>query len=267
MQKEWQVVRELPYVDVPPLPVVKKVPSVARVDRQDEELVVQKSAFKNRAPLQSDEKAKDLIQNALKNPISITTEDLLNVSEPMRQELRKLLTKKRLENKSVTFALEVEMHDNVDSAQSEELGVVEVNSIHIDKLPSATYKILAEDTDSVPKGGLVISDPVVQYLSTLQPGEKLKSIIVARESQSLRAVYPLINNVGEAESLLDGGLQIVSMSNAVAVELEVTWNPDIADAECKQNPGGDIGFGKECAILVWTCHCVFESACHGETSL
>ena len=32
-QKEWQVVRELPYVDVPPLPVVKRVLSVARVDR------------------------------------------------------------------------------------------------------------------------------------------------------------------------------------------------------------------------------------------
>ena len=49
-QKEWQVVRELPYVDVPPLPVVKRVPSVARVDRQNEELVVQEPGFKNRAP-------------------------------------------------------------------------------------------------------------------------------------------------------------------------------------------------------------------------
>ena len=63
--------------------------------------------------------------------------------------------------------------------------MVEINSIHIDKLLSATYEIMAEDTDEVPKGGLVISDPVVQYLSTLQPGEKPKSIIVARESQSL----------------------------------------------------------------------------------
>ena len=50
-QKEWQAVRELPYVDVPHLPVVKKVPSVARVDRQDEELVMQEPGFKNRAPL------------------------------------------------------------------------------------------------------------------------------------------------------------------------------------------------------------------------
>ena len=83
------------------------------------------------------------------------------MSEPMRQELRKLLIKKRLENKSVTFVSEVKMHKDVDSAQSQELGVVGVNSIHIDKLPSATYEIMAKDTDGEPRGGLVISDLVV----------------------------------------------------------------------------------------------------------
>ena len=48
-----------------------------------------------------------------------------------------------------------------------------------------------EDMDGMPKGSLVISDPVVQYLNTLQPEENLKLIVVARESQSLQAVYPL----------------------------------------------------------------------------
>ena len=81
-------------MDVPPLSFVKRVPSVARLDEREKELVVQKPGFKNRAPLQSDEKAKELIQNVLKNSISITIEDLLNISKPMCQELRKLLTKK-----------------------------------------------------------------------------------------------------------------------------------------------------------------------------
>jgi hypothetical protein len=49
-QREWQVVGELPYVDVPPLPVVKRVPSVAKLDEREEELVVQEPGFKNRAP-------------------------------------------------------------------------------------------------------------------------------------------------------------------------------------------------------------------------
>ena len=65
-------------MDVPPLSFVKRVPCVARPDEQEEELVVQEPGFKNKAPLQSDGKAKELIQNVLKNSISITTEDLLN---------------------------------------------------------------------------------------------------------------------------------------------------------------------------------------------
>ena len=61
----------------------------------------------------------------------------------------------------------------------------------------------------------------------MAPGEKPKTVIVASESQGLRAVYPMINNVGEVESLLDGGSQIVSMSKKVAEDLEIPWDPDI----------------------------------------
>lgn len=228
-----KITGELPYVDVPPLPYVARVPKVlARESYNEKEVDVpmtEEPGFRNRAPLQADEKAKELVKNALRNPISITTEDLLNVSEPMRQELRKLLTKKRLENKSVSFATEVDIMEEGDLIDFREPLVQErtVNEINIDKLPSANYEVTTEDMDGVPKGSLVISDPVVQYLSTLQPGEKPKTIIVARESQGLRAVYPMINGVGEVESLLDGGSQIVSMSKAVAVELEISWDPDI----------------------------------------
>jgi hypothetical protein len=77
------------------------------------------------------------------------------------------------------------------------------------------------------KGSVVVSDPVMQYLSALAPGEKPKTVIVAAESQALRCVYPLINGVGEVESLLDPGSQIVSMSKTVAAMLQVTWDPDI----------------------------------------
>ena len=53
------------------------------------------------------------------------------------------------------------------------------------------------------KGDVVIGDPVSQYLATLGPGEKPKLVVVAKESQGLRAVYPLINRVSEVESLLE----------------------------------------------------------------
>jgi hypothetical protein len=218
---------ELPFVEVQPLPVVGKGQSKtnnksADSDNLEKLLGVPKLSvepgFKNRAPLQLDERAKELVQDALKNTICITTEDLLNVSEPMRQELKKLLMKKRMEKKSVSFAAEVDLKNETSEA---------IETISAERLPGATYEILAEDTNGMSKGSVVVSDPVMQYLNALAPGEKPKSVVVAAESHALRTVYPLINRVGEVESLLDAGSQIVSMSKEVATALQVTWDPDI----------------------------------------
>jgi hypothetical protein len=219
---------ELPFVEVRPLPIVErsqtettKVPTVP--DSIEKLLEIPKMpvepGFKNRAPLQMDERAKDLVQDALKNTICITTEDLLNVSEPMRQELRKLLMKKRLEKKSVTYAMEADSID--DTAFDKE------EMINVEKLPDATYDILEADTKGMAKGSVVVNDPVVQYISTLAPGQKPKNVIVASESDALRSVYPKINGVDKVESLLDPGSQIVSMSRQTAAALQIVWDPDI----------------------------------------
>ena len=224
-------VDELPFVDVQPLPVVarsqtKKNNSVPNKDTVEKLLEIPKLSvepgFKNKAPLQKDERAKDLIQEALKNPICITTEDLLHVSEPMRQELKKLLIKRRLEKKSVSLAAEVEPGENMVIS-----GQKDVETIRVERLPEATFEVLVEDRDGLQKGSIVVSDPVVQYLNTLSPGEMPKTVIVGGESHSLRTLYPLINKAGEVEALLDAGSQIVSMSKTIAVALDVTWDPDI----------------------------------------
>jgi gag-polyprotein putative aspartyl protease len=189
----------------------------------EEEKSVEKGnlGFHNRAPLQADERAKELLKNTLQHPITLTAEDLLNVSEPMRMELKKLLTKKRLEKKSVHFSGDTSGIDgpwrNVSSPSVKG---------KVTTLPDATCEILKEDKDGLRKGDIVIGDPVSQYLATLRPGEKPKPIVVARESQGLRAIYPLINTVGVTESLLDSGSQIISMSKKVADELGVKWNSE-----------------------------------------
>jgi hypothetical protein len=219
-------VPELPFVEVQPLPLVGRGQSKTNDKSADHEVdklleipkLPVEPGFKNRAPLQLDERAKDLVQDALKNTICITTEDLLNVSEPMRQELKKLLMKKRMEKKSVTFSSEVDYDDGTSEV---------MDTISAERLPGATFEILAEDTNGMAKGSIVVSDPVMQYLNALAPGEKPKPVVVAAESLALRTIYPLINRVGEVESLLDPGSQIVSMSRAVATALQVIWDPDI----------------------------------------
>jgi hypothetical protein len=217
---------ELPFVEVRPLPLVgrgqaKTNNNSANNDDIEKMLGLPKLSvepgFRNRAPLQLDERAKDLVQDALKNTICITTEDLLNVSEPMRQELKRLL-QKRKEKKTVSFGAEVDFKD--DTSDQKEM-------MSADRLPGASYEILAEDRNGMAKGSVVVHDPVVQYLNALGPGEKPKTVVVAAESHALRTVYPLINGVGEVESLLDPGSQIVSMSREIATMLQVTWDPDI----------------------------------------
>ena len=150
----------------------------------------------------------------------MTTEELLSMSEPARQELRKFLTKKRSEKKSVTFSAEVD-------SPAEALPPEDVETMSADRLPEATYEVLAQDTNGMTKGSVIVHDPVMQYLNALAPGEKPKVVVVAAESHALRTVYPLINGVGNVESLLDPGSQIVSMSREVATALQVTWDPDI----------------------------------------
>jgi hypothetical protein len=228
MPNSVTAVDELPFADVQPLPTVARGQTKASNDVPEGNIVEKlleipkltvEPGFKNRAPLQLDERAKDLILEALKHPISITTEDLLNVSEPMRQELKKLLIKKRLERKSVSLAAEVEPGGTSTQRPTE--------TISAERLPEATFEVLVEERDGMPKGSVIVSDPVMQYLNTLGPGETPKVVVVAAESHALRTVYPLINRAGSVESLLDPGSQIVSMSRAISIGLGVNWDPDI----------------------------------------
>ena len=178
--------------------------------------------FQNRAPLQADEQAKELLESTFQHPISSTAEDLLNVSEPVRLQLKKLLTKRCVERKSVTFTGET---SKVDRPWRDLSGTLTRKSIS--DLPEATCEILDDDREGMKKGDVVTRGPVSQYLVTLGPGEKPKLVVVAKESQGLRAVYPLINKVGEVELLLDSGSQIISMVRNVAKVLEVNWDLDI----------------------------------------
>ena len=196
-----------------PFAKVKPLPEVTRKERSVEEMREPRSGYRNRAPLQNEEKGIDLVKEALKSQIHITAEDLLNISDSARQELKKLLTKKRVEKISL---LEIEKCDDVQE-----------NVIHAEQLPGASYEILEEEKSGMPKGSLIIGDPVVQYLGSLQPKEIPKRVVVAQDSLGLRAVYPLINGEGKVESLLDGGSQIVSMAKEVAIEWKIAWNPDI----------------------------------------
>lgn len=105
---------------------------------------------------------------------------------------------------------------------------MEPDAIMMDTLPKAV--LLAESVwmeGGTPTGALVMSDPYVQYLESLPPGQSPKQVVIAKDSQSLRVVFPVINGKKELEAVSDSGSQIVSMAESVAVDLGLSWNPDI----------------------------------------
>lgn len=99
--------------------------------------------------------------------------------------------------------------------------------INVAELPVATWTVLEQAVGDAPSGAIVIADPVTTYLNSLPEGEKPQDIYVARDSQSLRTLYPRINNVAELETVVDGGSMIVSMNFDEAQKLGIIWDPDI----------------------------------------
>lgn len=197
-------------------------------------------AYKNRAPIEDESLHLEVILKMLGTPVTITAEDLLGVSKPLREELKKIISRKRMpvvakaKEKSVSLQSEQsEQHKEEEDALAywetffENQELVMSDGMDINDLPMATFSVTTSAKGEVPAGSVVLDDPVLQYYDSLEPGETPQTIYVARESQGLRTIYPVINKSLEEEAVLDGGSQIVSMSKAVALKLGLAWNPDI----------------------------------------
>ncbi|SJL08034.1 uncharacterized protein ARMOST_11393 [Armillaria ostoyae] len=232
--------RELPFRKVPsvsfaPLPSdsANKKKTQVRFDES------KAPAYKHTAPIHKEGRVQDVASKVLKTPIVLNAEELMDLSEPLRKEIAKLMAKKRISTQPVTEQmysagetqpesdpLPFSETSDEEDATSKDLSL-ESDAIDIRDLPSATFMAAQFNIGLIPAGSLIMADPYLQYLDSLAPGEKPKQVIVAKDSASLRAVYPVINGAGEEESVVDGGSQIVSMASAIATKLGVAWDPDI----------------------------------------
>src|ERR1700724_3523131 len=95
------------------------------------------------------------------------------------------------------------------------------------ELPPVRVLTISTNQSRLPRGTLVVSDPVLQYLESIPAGSSAKPVYVAQELQSLRTIHAVVNGSSEEECILDGGSQIVSMSKAVVVQLGLPWDPEI----------------------------------------
>jgi len=184
-------------------------------------------AYKTHMPVE-DLELDDLLDRILKVDVMVKLGTLLKSVKGTWETLQKLLTSKWV-------PIELKMAAKIESMNDNGLKYWEtytetndlVDLLDIRDLSVTSYTILCEATQGLPKGSVVASDPVLQYLNSLPTNENPKLIFIVQESYALRTVFPLINGKAPEKSILNGGFQIVSMSKASAEELGLTWDPQI----------------------------------------
>ena len=204
--------KELPYVEVPPLKTVAR-PAAQITKGITTERPTQ--AYKSRAPVEAEVDIEKLVEQVLDIEVNVPLRSLAGASTAVRDEIKKQVTRVR---------------KPVERPVSPGIGVERPRpkKVRLQELTEPVFTLTEDASEDLPKGYLVADDPVLQYLreNKGKEGEDL-GIVVAAESEPLRAIYSVINGVGQEECLLDNGSQIVSMAKEVAMALGLTWNPKI----------------------------------------
>jgi len=198
ISKRW----ELPYVDVPPLKTVARAVDQIAKGVTTEQLT---QAYKSRAPVEEEVDIEKLVEQVLDIAVNVPLRSLAGTSTAVRDEIKKQVTRVRKPvERPISPAPSVEW--------------LQPKKVRLQELAEPVFMLTEDVSEDLPKGFLVADDPVLQYLreNKEKEGEDL-GIVVAAESELLRAIYSVINGVGQEECLLDNGSQIVSMAKEVAV--------------------------------------------------
>jgi hypothetical protein len=211
-----------PYVDVPPIrpsvkpmtaPVINRDQSVSNPEKEDRnDLAKGKDpglVYKSRAPVEAGLDIERLVESVMDLEINVPLRSLAGASGAIQREIRRQMTKTRqLQNdeSKANYPKEKEQFVCVDNS------------------PVSCYAIMEEVSEEIPEGHLVANDPVLQYLAENQSA-KPSDLVVASTSKPLRAIYAVINGVGQEECLIDNGSSIVSMAKHLAVQKGLNWDP------------------------------------------
>lgn len=187
--------------------------------------------YKLKAPLESDEVVEKMLDQLLETTVTLELKTLLGTCPPLRDLVRAMVTRHRVTKKqklnqvSMLDALELEPDNDDDQEVTKLEARQEIAPLVRVELPDIGCTF-SKGVSGVPDGSIVILDPVQQFLQSHQ-GAAMPTFPAVAESQVLRTVFPLVNKCKHVEALLDAGSQIVSMSKAVALDLGITWDPDV----------------------------------------
>ena len=196
----------------------------------------QAPAYRTNAPVYNEKDAADVFESSLDAKVTLTQRQLLSIAPEVRSHMREATTSRRSppkENKNPATPA-AQLFNNVDQALP-----FSGNTTHIfDSLEEQCAKdarftacldaqpdtYLNSTSADLSPGGIVVPDPLeIYYNSGIVP----EDLVVSMESLAIRSILPIIDNQQQVEAIVDGGSQIIAMSEAVCHELALIYDPTI----------------------------------------
>jgi hypothetical protein len=175
-----------------------------------------------------DQSIDKIIKKIMQTPVEISTEDAANASPELRRQLMRRLRNRRMVRSNVKAYLREVLSTDLEPSECieglpEQAKIVDVEDLEMDSV----FEVLKSPEKGLPEGSIVQKDISEQFRNELPPDERDNIIVVARVSDSLRCIFPEINNSKEeVEVVVDGGSQIVAIDTLVAVGVGLTWDPE-----------------------------------------
>ncbi|KAJ7732586.1 hypothetical protein DFH07DRAFT_871063 [Mycena maculata] len=197
----------------------------------------QKPAYRTTAPIYDEKDAVEVFGAAMDSTITMTQRQLLSISPEVRAQMREVTTSRRAPAKDgnppnvlvqqIIHEIESPLpyyppsaldHDSLEEQRSKDAH----HTAMFDSLPTAF--IQASNTSNLPSDACIVPDPFAIYYDN---GTIPDDLIVSMESSAIRSILPIIDNREQVECIVDGGSQIIAMSESVCHELALSYDPCI----------------------------------------
>ncbi|KAJ7140863.1 hypothetical protein C8R44DRAFT_726576 [Mycena epipterygia] len=195
-------------------------------------------AYRTTAPIYNEKDAADVFDASLNAEVRLTQRQLLSLAPEVRARYREETTSRRAppkDNKPAETLVQQFLQDfespfphSADFAlESDTIAEQRAKDARrtalLDSMPSS-FTTSATTQSELPSGAFVVPDPYAIYYDS---GSVPDDLIVSMESCAIRSILPVIDNREVVECIVDGGSQIIAMSESVCHELALSYDPRI----------------------------------------
>ncbi|KAJ7660652.1 hypothetical protein DFH06DRAFT_1268967 [Mycena polygramma] len=187
-------------------------------------------AYRSTAPVYDEKIANKVFDRSMDTQITLTQRELLSLSPEVRAQVREATTNRRVaspSNEKSTppvnqfIADPLPFSDSLHESLDEQKANDTRNTAFADSMP-ASFAYSAER--ELPPDAFIVPDIYESYFNS---GNIPDDLVVSMESSAIRSILPIVDHRQVVESIIDGGSQIVAMSEAICHELGLPYDPRI----------------------------------------